>query len=352
MCLASHTTDAFAGGTSVWNATGSLFSRSRPSCVRSSNLYFAPSSTPGTNSSQIPEEPSERIGCRRPSHELKSPTTATERAFGAQTANAVPTTPSMSRTCAPSRSYSRSWRPSIARCRSSSPSVGRNAYGSRSVYVLPSGYATSSSYSSGRLASGSSASQSPAGSVSSAATPAGRTRTELASGRQTRTTTPPSSSCAPRTPWGLAPSSITSRRLRRVLHEPLYPGHRDANPVGPVVQLVAQLVDRLFQLEHRQQALDRRLARRQQRRVDRLEVGVEEADAGALLPVLGRLAAAVESDRGGGVRERAQHPGDVAERRALAPALDERPRRLALEVDDHPVVAGEEGLAEVVVAVR
>ena len=43
-----------------------------------------------------------RIGFRRPSHELKSPTTETERALGAQTANAVPRTPWCSITCAPS----------------------------------------------------------------------------------------------------------------------------------------------------------------------------------------------------------------------------------------------------------
>ena len=42
------------------------------------------------NSSQMPAEPSERIGCSRPSQELKSPTTLTDRAFGAQTANATP----------------------------------------------------------------------------------------------------------------------------------------------------------------------------------------------------------------------------------------------------------------------
>ena len=60
----------------------------------------------------MPDAPSERIGCRRPSQPLKSPTTLTERAFGAQTANAVPATPSTSRTCAPSFSYSCSWRPS------------------------------------------------------------------------------------------------------------------------------------------------------------------------------------------------------------------------------------------------
>ena len=36
------------------NATGSALMRSRPSCVRISNLYFAPSATPGTKSSQMP----------------------------------------------------------------------------------------------------------------------------------------------------------------------------------------------------------------------------------------------------------------------------------------------------------
>ena len=51
----------------------------------------------------------------------------------------------------------------------------------------------------------------------------------------------------------------------------------------------------------------------------------------------GARRAAQDLDGRHGVRERAQHPGDVAERRALAPALGERARRLALEVDHHPV---------------
>ena len=38
----------------------------------------------------MPEEPSERIGCRRASQPLKSPTTWTSGAAGAQTANDVP----------------------------------------------------------------------------------------------------------------------------------------------------------------------------------------------------------------------------------------------------------------------
>ena len=85
-----------------------------------------------------PERP-HRVEAR--SQRLKSPTTLTPCAFGAQSAKAVPVTPSTSRTCAPSRSQSSSWRPSPARCRSSSPSVGANAYGSWTVMVLPSGVA-------------------------------------------------------------------------------------------------------------------------------------------------------------------------------------------------------------------
>ena len=42
-----------------------------------------------------------------------------------------------------------------------------------------------------------------------------------------------------------------------------------------------------------------------------------------------------------GVRERAQHPGDVAQRRALLAALGQRARGLALEVEDHPAAVGE-----------
>ncbi len=53
-----------------------------------------------------------------------------------------------------------------------------------------------------------------------------------------------------------------------------------------------------------------------------------------------------------GVGEGAQHARDVAQRRALAAALDQRPRRLALEVQHDPVaVGGVHHLAEVVVAV-
>ena len=50
--------------------------------------------------------------------------------------------------------------------------------------------------------------------------------------------------------------------------------------------------------------------------------------------------------------ERAQHAGDVAQRRALDPALADGAGRLALEVDDHEVLARPQHLPEVVVAVH
>jgi len=58
-----------------------------------------------------------------------------------------------------------------------------------------------------------------------------------------------------------------------------------------------------------------------------------------------------ERARRGSVGERAQHACDVAQRTALAPALRQRPRGLALEVEDHPVVACPQRLPEVEVAV-
>ena len=50
------------------------------------------------------------------------------------------------------------------------------------------------------------------------------------------------------------------------------------------------------------------------------------------------------------VAERAQHPGDVPQRRLLGAALLEAVARLALEIDDDEVIARHQHLAEVVVA--
>ena len=55
-------------------------------------LVVRAAATPGRKISQTPDPPSVRIGFIRPSQLLKSPTTRTDRAFGAQTANDVPVT--------------------------------------------------------------------------------------------------------------------------------------------------------------------------------------------------------------------------------------------------------------------
>ena len=54
--------------------------------------------------SHTPDAPSDRIAWQRPSHWLKSPTTLTRLAAGAQTAKPVPATPSRVRKWAPSLS--------------------------------------------------------------------------------------------------------------------------------------------------------------------------------------------------------------------------------------------------------
>src|SRR5665647_3372566 len=86
------TIEAVAGGLSVARAIGSALVRREPSEPRTSYLYRLSSVTSGMKSSHTPVDPNERIGCTEPSHSLKSPTTRTARAFGAQTANEVPRT--------------------------------------------------------------------------------------------------------------------------------------------------------------------------------------------------------------------------------------------------------------------
>src|SRR5205085_1162853 len=91
-------------------------------------------------------------------------------------------------------------------------------------------------------------------------------------------------------------------RSRRVLLEQADDRlDRDPHPVGPVVELVAQLIDRLLELEDRQELLRGRLARRQQRAVAGLAVADEERLAGALLPAGRGGDAALALDGGGRV---------------------------------------------------
>ena len=218
--------------------------------------------------------------------------------------------------------------PRATRCRSSSPSVGRNEYGSRSVYVFAVRVARPRARS--RAAASPSAaapSKSPAGSFSSASTCAvGWHAHRLAPpAGSARTTTPPFAWCAPSDRVRVRRRARSRRRRSPARAAAGSPATGIADPVGAVVELVAQLVDRLLELE------DRRAAGRSPRwpagssdAVDRREVAVEELLAGARLPAVRRPRRRAAAGARGRVRERAQHPGDVAQRRALAPALGER----------------------------
>src|SRR3954447_12759533 len=82
----ADTIEAFSGGSSKAKPNGSDLRITSPCRVSNSNLYRSPRAGPGMKISQMPLEPSDRIGWRRPSHALKSPTTLTRAAFGAHTA--------------------------------------------------------------------------------------------------------------------------------------------------------------------------------------------------------------------------------------------------------------------------
>src|SRR5690242_15766603 len=82
-----RTTEAVLGRSSAANAKGSdLSARRSPTREKISNLYNEPSASSGIKISQMPLAARLRMGFTRPSHELKSPTTLTRRAFGAHTA--------------------------------------------------------------------------------------------------------------------------------------------------------------------------------------------------------------------------------------------------------------------------
>ncbi len=82
--------EAFDGAVSAKRAIGSTFSRHTPSAPRTSYLYRAASQTPSTNRAHTPEPGTKDIAS--PAQELKSPLTRTSCAFGAQSANRVPST--------------------------------------------------------------------------------------------------------------------------------------------------------------------------------------------------------------------------------------------------------------------
>jgi hypothetical protein len=95
-------TDAESGGTSKAKPNGSAFTSTAPDLATISSLYRCPTRAPGTNVAHTPLALIARIGFSVPSHSLKSPITLTRTAFGAHTANCVPSAPSRIIGCAPS----------------------------------------------------------------------------------------------------------------------------------------------------------------------------------------------------------------------------------------------------------
>jgi hypothetical protein len=133
---------------------------------------------------------------------------------------------------------------------------------------------------------------------------------------------------------------------------------RDAQPRRPVVELVAQLVEQLLDLGELEQPAHVVERLEYPRAAHRLGVGRQECLARRGFPrlevgggALARRLRGVQHRRSFCVSEGAQHPRHVPQRRLLAPALGERTRGLALEIDDQEVVAGEQHLPEVIVAV-
>jgi len=101
-------------------------------------------------------------------------------------------------------------------------------------------------------------------------------------------------------------------------------GEGDAHPLGTVVELVQELVQRLLDQQGVQQRGQVVVAGRDEAAaIGGRQVGVEVARRGVRLPrpraiaQTGRCAPAL----GRGVRERPQHAGDVAQRRTLEPPL-------------------------------
>ena len=141
---------------------------------------------------------------------------------------------------------------------------------------------------------------------------------------------------------------------------------RDAGPPGTVAELVAQFVQRLLQFEQAEQSAARgrrggRPARPDAPRCRRSPVGGEERVAhlrpprrvpsGASLGTLGLVVRDAAQRAVLHVAERAQHAGDVAQRRLLGAPLLEAVAGLTLEIDDDEIVARQQHLTEMIIAV-
>ena len=71
-----------------------------------------------------------------------------------------------------------------------------------------------------------------------------------------------------------------------------------------------------------------------------------------LRPIIARLRSAALQRRVARVGEGAQHARDVAQRRLFFATFGKRARGLAFEIDNHEIIAGNEHLAKMIVAVH
>ncbi len=140
--------------------------------------------------------------------------------------------------------------------------------------------------------------------------------------------------------------------------------YRNLEPVGAVIQFVGNFVKSFLQKERIQKKLALCGAARDKiRGASLLEVGIQIGGRNGLVPTSGpffdswfvltvdlhaRHLPKQYSKRG--VFERAQHTGNVAQRKSLGAPFGEGARGLALEIDNHEIGPGEEHLSEVVIA--
>src|SRR5215471_10605449 len=138
---------------------------------------------------------------------------------------------------------------------------------------------------------------------------------------------------------------------------------RNVYPARTIGQFIRYLVDCLFEREECQHRPCLRLAHRISRAsAHRFAISGAKTVHRPYPPGFGQLRhpgrrcrtrlGELPHRREAGVIKRSNHSGDIAQWRALAPAVGQRPRRLTLEIDDEEIVLYDQHLAEVEIPVE
>ena len=142
----------------------------------------------------------------------------------------------------------------------------------------------------------------------------------------------------------------------------LDPADRNHDPIGPMVQFVADFVDRFVEQIRLQQ--NRQIAfllRKKTRARGRSQIALEKRRAHLPIPKIGpvfqerhifRPHRRLPERAVGGVLKRPHHPGDIAQRGALQFALAQRSGWLAFEIENDKILPGVERLTEMIIAVN